>query len=303
MSIPESEGASVAVSQARRNLTAIGLIVAMTVSFALLDTTAKYATQSFHPFQIVWGRYLFHFLLLVPVVLRKGPLVAFATARPALNIARGLMLCVVTLLFFSSLKYLPLVDAQAISFITPLTIVAIAHFFLGQKIGPRRWAAVAVGFLGVIIVIRPTGDMHWAAFLCLGMALVNAVFHLATRSLARTDSSRVQLLYGGLTGTLVFSLLVPFVWVTPDAKGWLLLMMMGVFGAAGHYLMGEAYARAAPALLAPFTYAQIVWASALGALIFANVPDGWTVLGATIVAAAGIYVIYRERVRARETGK
>ncbi len=299
MSTPTSDGASAAISQARRNLTAIGLIVAMTISFALLDATAKYATQIFDPFQIVWGRYLFHFLLLTPILLRKGPIQAFASARPGLNIARGFMLCVVTLLFFSSIKYLPLVDAQAISFITPLTIVAIAHFVLGQKVGPRRWAAVAVGFAGVLIVIRPTGDMHWAALLCLGMALMNSVYHLATRSLARTDSSRVQLLYAGLTGTLVFSMLVPFVWVTPDLKGWLILMTMGVFGAAGHYLMGEAYARAQPAILAPFTYTQIVWAGAMGALFFGHVPDGWTLFGAAIVVAAGLYVFYRERAVAR----
>jgi len=299
MSTLESEGASAAVSQARRNLTAIGLIVAMTVSFALLDATAKYATQFFDPFQIVWGRYLFHFLLLMPILLRKGPVQAFASARPGLNIARGLMLCVITLLFFSSIKYLPLVDAQAISFITPLTIVAIAHFVLGQRVGPRRWAAVAVGFVGVLIVIRPTGDMHWAALLCLGMALTNAVYHLATRSLARTESSRVQLLYAGLTGTLVFSLLVPFVWVTPDLEGWLMLMAMGAFGAAGHYLLGEAYARAQPAILAPFTYTQIIWAGGLGALFFGHVPDGWTLFGAAIVVGAGLYVFYRERAVAR----
>ena len=303
MSIPPSEGAPAAVSQARRTLTAIGLIVAMTVSFTLLDATAKYATQTYHPFQVVWGRYVFHFLLLLPIVLRKGPLLAFATARPGLNLARGLMLCLVTMLFFSSIKYLPLVDAQAISFITPLTIVAIAHFVLGQKVGPRRWAAVAIGFLGVLIVIRPTGDMHWAALLCLGMALTNAVYHLVTRSLARTDSSRVQLLYAGLTGTLLFSMLVPFVWVMPDAKGWLLLAMMGTFGAAGHYLMAEAYARATPAILAPFTYMQIVWASVAGAVLFGHIPDSWTIFGAAIVMVAGLYVFYRERVVARETAK
>ena len=280
----------------RPALIAIGLVVGTTICFAALDAVAKLLTAQMHPLQIVWGRYAFHLLVLMPWVLRRGPRSAYASARPVLNVARAGLLCAVTLMFFVAIAHLPLVDAQAISFVMPLAIVALAHVVLGEKVGPRRWAAVLVGFAGVLLIVRPTGTVHWAAFLCLAMALVNACFHIVTRLLARTDSARTQLLYAGTTGTIVFSALVPFVWVDPDPWGWLGLATIGVFGAAGHWLLGEAYARAQPALLAPYIYVQIVWAAMLGFAIFGHWPDAWTLVGAGVVVAAGLYVFHRERV-------
>jgi drug/metabolite transporter (DMT)-like permease len=165
-----------------------------------------------------------------------------------------------------------------------------------RKWGPKRWAAVLVGFAGVLLIVRPSGTMHWAAVLCLAMALVNAGFHIVTRMLARTDPARTQLLYAGTAGTLVFSALVPFVWIDPSAFGWLGLATMGLLGAAGHWFLGEAYARAQPAMLAPYIYVQIVWAALLGWAIFDHWPDGWTLAGGGIVVAAGLYVFHRERV-------
>ncbi|MFM7344453.1 MAG: EamA family transporter, partial [Tagaea sp.] len=120
-------------------------------------------------------------------------------------------------------------------------------------------------------------------------------FHIVTRVLARTDPARTQLLYAGTVGTLLFSALVPFVWIDPDPKQWLGLAAIGLLGAAGHWLLGEAYARAAPGLLAPYIYAQIVWAALLGWAIFGHLPDAWTLAGAGIVIAAGLYVFQRER--------
>lgn len=274
---------------------AIGLVLGTTVCFASLDAVAKLLAQNLHPLQIVWGRYVFHLLLLLPWVLRKGPRAAYASARPGLNVARAGLLCAVTLMFFVAIAHLPLVDAQAISFVMPLAIVALAHFVLREKVGPRRWAAVLVGFAGVLLIVRPTGAVHWAALLCLAMALVNACFHIVTRVLARTDPARTQLLYAGTVGTLLFSALVPFVWIDPDPKQWLGLAAIGLLGAAGHWLLGEAYARAAPGLLAPYIYAQIVWAALLGWAIFGHLPDAWTLAGAGIVIAAGLYVFQRER--------
>ncbi|MFM7344427.1 MAG: DMT family transporter [Tagaea sp.] len=149
---------------------AIGLVLGTTVCFASLDAVAKLLAQNLHPLQIVWGRYVFHLLLLLPWVLRKGPRAAYASARPGLNVARAGLLCAVTLMFFVAIAHLPLVDAQAISFVMPLAIVALAHFVLREKVGPRRWAAVLVGFAGVLLIVRPTGAVHWAALLCLAIA-------------------------------------------------------------------------------------------------------------------------------------
>lgn len=279
----------------RPALAAIGLVVVTTVCFASLDAVAKLLTAQMHPLQIVWGRYAFHLLLLLPWVLRRGPRAAFSSARPALNVARAGLLCAVTLMFFTAIAHLPLVDAQAISFVMPLGIVALAHFVLGEKVGPRRWAAVLVGFAGVLLIVRPTGTVHWAALLCLAMALINSCYHVVTRMLARTDSARTQLLYGGATGTVVFSVLAPFVWIDPGPAGWLGLAAIGVLGAAGHWCLSEAYARAQPSMLAPYIYVQLVWAALLGWTIFDDVPDSWTLGGAGIVIAAGLYVFHRER--------
>jgi drug/metabolite transporter (DMT)-like permease len=280
----------------RPALIAIGLVLGTTLCFAALDAVGKSLTADMHPIQVVWGRYAFHLLVLLPWVVRKGPRAAYATARPGLNVARAGLLCAVTLMFFTAIAHLPLVDAQAISFVMPLAIVALAHVVLGEKVGPRRWAAVLVGFAGVLLIVRPSGTMHWAAVLCLAMALVNAGFHIVTRMLARTDPARTQLLYAGTAGTLVFSALVPFVWIDPSAFGWLGLATMGLLGAAGHWFLGEAYARAQPAMLAPYIYVQIVWAALLGWAVFDHWPDSWTLAGSAIVVAAGLYVFHRERV-------
>lgn len=279
--------------------TAIFLVIGTTVCFASLDAVAKLLTRDMHPLQIVWGRYFFHFLLMVPWILRRGPHAAYASARPLLNIGRALLLCAVTLMFFVAIAHLPLVDAQAISFVTPLGIVALAHFVLGEKAGPRRWAAVCAGFAGVLLIVRPTGAMHWAALLCLAMAMINAGFHIVTRLLARTDPARTQLLYAGTTGALVFSTLVPFVWIDPDPWAWAGLATIGLFGALGHWCLGEAYARAQPGALAPYIYLQIVWATGFGAILFGHWPDGWTLAGGALVVAAGLYVFHRDRVRAK----
>jgi drug/metabolite transporter (DMT)-like permease len=281
---------------------AILLVIGATACFASLDAVAKLLTRDMHPIQIVWGRYVFHFLLMVPLILRRGPRAAYATGQPGLSVVRAVLLCAVTLMFFFSIVHLPLVDAQAISFVTPLGIVVLAHFVLGEKVGSRRWAAVCAGFAGVLLIVRPTGTIHWAAVLCLAMALINAGFHIVTRLLARTDPARTQLLHAGTAGTLVFSTLVPFVWTDPDPWGWLGMAMTGLFGALGQWCLGEAYALGQPGALAPYIYLQIVWATAYGAILFGHWPDVWTVAGTGLVVAAGLYVFHRERGLGRAAG-
>jgi drug/metabolite transporter (DMT)-like permease len=271
---------------------AILLVIGATACFASLDAVAKLLTRDMHPIQIVWGRYVFHFLLMVPLILRRGPRAAYATGQPGLSVVRAVLLCAVTLMFFFSIVHLPLVDAQAISFVTPLGIVVLAHFVLGEKVGSRRWAAVCAGFAGVLLIVRPTGTIHWAAVLCLAMALI----------IARTDPARTQLLHAGTAGTLVFSTLVPFVWTDPDPWGWLGMAMTGLFGALGQWCLGEAYALGQPGALAPYIYLQIVWATAYGAILFGHWPDVWTVAGTGLVVAAGLYVFHRERGLGRAAG-
>jgi len=273
------------------------LFCGTTFCFATLDTVAKVLAREFHPLQIVWGRYFFHFLILLPMVLKRGPRRAFATNRAGLQIGRSLVLCAVTLMFFIAIAHLPLVEAQAISFVMPLVLTALAALFLKEKVDAARWAAVGVGFVGVLLVIRPTGagTIHWAAILCVVMATANACFHILTRILARTDKADVAIAYAGLTGATLFSTLVPFVWQTPAWDDWLMLAAIGLLGAAGHYCLSQAYVYAKASVLAPYTYLQMVWIAFYGYIVFGDVPGVSTLAGVGIVVAAGLYVFSRER--------
>ena len=257
---------------------------------------AKYLTREYHPLQVVWGRYFFQAVLILPFIWRRGLRRSFATNRPKLQIGRALLISLITFTFFTTLRYLPMVDAQAISFTMPLILTAIAFFFLGEKVGPRRWAAVAVGFFGVLLIIRPTGDsMHWAAILCLGCALLNACFHLMTRTLAKHDRPEVGIVYAGFVGAAIFTLTVPWVWQTPDAGSFALLASMGVLGALGHYCLSQAYVYTRASVIAPYVYVQMVWVALFGFTLFGDVPEMSTVLGTAVVIVAGIYIFYRER--------
>lgn len=277
------------------------LFCGTTFCFATLDMVAKLLARDFHPLQVVWGRYFFHFLLLLPMVLKRGPRRAFATNRLGLQIGRALVLCAVTLMFFVAIAHLPLVEAQAISFVMPLVLTALAAIFLKEKVDAARWAAVGVGFAGVLLVIRPpgigggAGGVHWAAILCVVMATTNACFHILTRILARTDKADVAIAYTGLVGAVVFSALVPFVWRMPAWDDWLMLAAIGVLGAAGHYCLSQAYVYARASVLAPYTYLQMVWIAIYGYIVFGDVPSVATIAGAGIVVAAGIFVFSRER--------
>ncbi|MBL8805856.1 MAG: DMT family transporter [Rhodospirillales bacterium] len=272
------------------------LFCGTTLCFAALDTGAKYLTIDHHPLQVVWGRYFFQFLLLIPVFARRGLRRSFASTRPRVQIGRALLISVITFLFFLSISHIPLVDAQAISFTMPLILTVLAFFFLKEKVGPRRWAAVVVGFLGVLLIIRPTGGaVHWAALVCLASAALNAGFHLLTRTLAAADPPDVGIAYAGTIGTAVFSLVVPFVWTTPEPGAWAVFAAIGAMGLIGHYWLSQSYIYARAVVLAPYVYLQIVWVMVLGFLLFGAIPSASTLTGAGIVIAAGIYVFHRER--------
>jgi drug/metabolite transporter (DMT)-like permease len=265
------------------------------VGFTFLDGTAKWLAQDYHVLQVVWARYVFHTAILAFFMPREMWLRPFASARPGLQLARSILLMVATLFFFFSLQYLQLAEATSVGFSAPLILTALAYFILREKVGPRRWTAVIVGFIGVLIVIRPgTGALHWAAFATLACAISNAGYQLITRMLSGVDSPRTTLFYSGLVGAIGMSLIVPFVWTTPTAIDWVKFVFVGVMGAAGHFCLIKAYGLAQPSLLAPYSYVQIVWVIALGFVMFGDLPDFWTLVGTAIIIGSGIYVFYRE---------
>jgi drug/metabolite transporter (DMT)-like permease len=281
--------------QAMSQYRGIALYLAAIFTFTCLDTLAKHLTREFHAVQIGWGRYVFSAAFLLVLVPRYGLWQPLRSARPWFQVMRALLLAVVSLMFFTAVSFMPLADVTAISFVAPLILTGLAHFVLKEKVGVRRWAAIGVGFCGVLIILRPgLGTVHWAAFVALAMAAANAVYHLATRMLAGVDSAQTTIFFTGIVGAVGFSLIVPLFWTSPSLAGWAGMVALGLFGSLGHYLLIQAYALAPASLLAPYTYTAMVWVTISGYLAFGDFPDIWTIAGAAIVIASGIYVFYRE---------
>jgi drug/metabolite transporter (DMT)-like permease len=267
--------------------------------FVAADATAKVLTHSYPVIEVTWGRFLFHVALLLPLLVTRGGAV-FRTSRLRLQLTRSTLQIGSTVIYFAALALLPLATAATIAFAQPLVVTVLSVPVLGEKVGPRRWAAVVVGFLGVLIVIRPTGIVQWAALLPLATAACSACYAIATRLVARVDPVQVSLFYTAAGGLALASLAVPFVWQTPDLKGWLLMALTGVLAGSGHYCIIHAFQRAPAAMLAPFTYTQLLWATGLGYLLFGDLPDRWTVAGGLVIVGSGLYVFYRDSVRRRE---
>jgi drug/metabolite transporter (DMT)-like permease len=202
-------------------------------------------------------------------------------------------------MFTTGLRFLPVADATAIYFISPILIMALSIPFLGEVVGWRRWSAAFVGLLGVIIVIRPgTGAFGAAAFLPVLSATCWASAAIVTRKMSGRDHPLTTLAYSALVGFLVLSVILPFVWVTPGWESVGIGLCVGIVSTIGHWLVILAYRHASASGIAPFSYVQLIWAGALGYLVFGALPDAWTILGAGIIAASGLYTAYRESIRA-----
>ena len=266
--------------------------------FGCLDSTAKYLNRHMDTMEVVWARYTSAFLLafvLSNPVTRPGLL---RTSRPLLQIARSALLLFSTGLNFFAVRYLQLDQTMAIMFSTPFFVAILSGPMLGESIGWRRWLAIGVGFVGVVLVARPgAGGIHPAALLSLGGAVCYAVYAITTRLLARTDSNATTLFYSNLIGALAMLAVLPLFWTTPRDPLIIVLMVgMGFWGSLGHYLLIAGHRLAPAAVLSPFIYTQLIWAMVLGYLVFADVPSRFTLAGAGIVVASGLYNLHRERV-------
>lgn len=278
----------------------IMLMISGIVLFGAMDTIVKWLTQDYHVVQVVWARFMFHFLIFLALYSRSGLTAIMATRRPGLQAVRSVLLLTATTFFFTALSYLPLADAVSIGFVSPLLVTALSIPFLGEKVGLRRWAAILVGFAGMLVIIRPgAGVMHWAAVLPLGMAVCFSFYQILTRIAARTEDARTSQFWSPAAGALVMSVIVPFVWTTPDATGWLLMALAGLTGGFGHYLLIRGYEIAPASTLSPFVYTQLIWMVILGYVIFGDFPDAFTITGGLIVVGSGLYIFRREARLAR----
>ena len=283
--------------QRRQRLTGIGLMCVTMVCFACLDSTAKYLNHFMDTLEVVWARYTGGLLLALVLSNPVSRPAIMKTKRPWLQIGRSILLLGSTLLNFFALRWLQLDQATSILFATPFLVALMSGPILGEWVGWRRWVAICVGFAGVIVVTRPGfGGISPAALLSVASLCCYAFYIISTRVLARTDSSETTLFYSNLFGAVVMTMVVPFVWTTPDR--WLhvaLMLGMGALGSTGHYLLIIAHRLAPPVVLAPFMYTQLIWVIALGFLIFGDLPNHWTLAGAATVVASGLYLLHRER--------
>lgn len=278
------------------------LMMASMAVFTLLDASAKHVTQTLPPLVAVFFRYVVATFLSLAVIVRAGGPTLFATGHPVLQSIRGLLLMISTVLNFIAIMYLQLAQTAAIFFTIPLWVCALSVPLLGEHVGIRRWAAVAVGFLGVLVIMRPwDASFHWAMLLSLSSSVCGALYNIITRKVGGRDRAETSLFYVSFVGAFAATVPMPFVWQTPQGMEWPLLVFMGLAGGLGHLMLIQAHRLAPASALAPFVYTQIVWMILAGYTLFGDVPDLWTLAGAAIVVASGLFVFARERVLGRET--
>ncbi len=273
------------------------------VFFTAADAASKVLTADISALQVIWLRYGAFAAIMLALVWRAGGRGRLRTQRPVLQILRGLGVTVSSILFTMGLQHLPIADATASSFIAPLFVTALSIPMLGETIGWRRWAATLIGLIGVVIVVRPGGSgFQGASLLPVASALSWAFAMIITRMMSRTESPLTTLTYSALIGFAIVSLAVPFVWQPLTWRFLLTGLFIGVTSTIGHWLLVTAFRHADASLLAPFSYLQLLWASMFGYLLFAVLPDAWTLVGAVIIAGSGLYTAHRERIKARLAG-
>ena len=271
------------------------MIVAVTI-LALLDTTAKYLSRTYPVLGVVWARFAFQTLLMLVVLGPRSRLGLLRTSRPRVQIFRGIVLMAASMLFVSALARMPIADASAIGFLSPLIITALSVPMLRERVDALSWLAVLCGFAGVLVIIRPGGEMFsWSALLPLGAAACFALFQVLTRKLAGVEPTLPTLFYPALVGTLIMTFLLPFYWSTPQTPMHaVLFVFMGFLAGVGHFIMIKAYQFAPAPVVAPFVYSQLVVVIGLGYAVFDELPDRWSVLGMAIIVASGAFIFKRQ---------
>jgi len=259
--------------------------------FATLDTTTKYVTSNLgvSVLMALWVRYVFQAVVTTSVMLPVRGRALLRTAHPKYQALRGVLLLLTSLFAFLSLKFMPVGEFTAIVMITPLVITLLAATALGERVSPLRWALVSGGFVGTLIIIRPGSEVfNWTMLLPLALVVTNAWFQVLTSRLARTEDPMTMHFYTGWVGALLSSLALPFVWVLPaNTAQWACLLLMGVLGTVGHFLLILAYRRTAATTITPLLYAQIGFALFGGWLVFSHVPDHWSLIGMAMIASCG----------------
>ncbi len=275
------------------------MLIGATFIFACQDAITKHLAQTYATPQIIWVRYLFFAVFAMALSSWHTPLkTAVRAKRPWLQIVRSLIIVAEIGIFVMAVRVLSLAETHALFASFPLIVTAMSAVFLREKVGLRRWGAVIVGFIGVLIILRPgTGVFQLESLIAVAAAVMFACYHVITRVTSRDDGTNTSLLYMAVVGAAVLTLIGPFYWLEPTPEAWRFLALLSVTGATGHLLLIKALELAPASTLQPFNFTLLVWATIMGYIAFGNLPDMWTIIGGTIVVGSGLYTIYRERAR------
>jgi drug/metabolite transporter (DMT)-like permease len=285
------------MTPASNTLRAVALIMSAMAIIPSVDVFAKFLGQEGLPLlQLVWARFFFGTLFTLPFALRIQGAAALTPSRPYLQAARALILVSGTACFFAGLKFLPIADTLAIYFVYPILITALSPLVLGERVGPRQWVTVCVGFIGVLIIIRP-GLLRFnvGMLFALGAGFCSACYLMLTRFLTGSVNAMVTTFQTSLIGAVALSIALPFVWVGTTVTQWLMLVGIGLFAIVSHFAIAKAYDYGEASLLSPLGYTEMVTAVFFGWYFFGDFPDRYTFLGVTILIACAIYISIRER--------
>jgi len=295
--------AAPAIPQGENRTRGILWMLATMFCFIALDALMKLLLETYPLVQVTWARFFFATVIAIIVAVPRLPEIAVSRS-PRFQLLRSVLLMVTTGLFNAGIRTTPLATATTIMFMSPIIVTVLSTVMLKEHVGPRRWAGVAVGFLGAMIVVRPWESLEGAigagVLLLLIAALSNANYQLATRRV-RADDPMTSLLYTAVAGAIVTSLMLPWSWEWPTITDWLLLASTGLAGGLGHLCLIRALQAAPASVVAPFSYSSLIWATLFGFVMFGELPDMWTWAGAVLIIGSGLYIFHRERQVAAQT--
>jgi drug/metabolite transporter (DMT)-like permease len=276
-------------------------MLATMACFIALDAFIKLGLEHYSLVQATWGRFVFATLFAAMWCGRDIPNL-WRSKVPAAQTFRSFFLMVTTGLFNSGLLFVPLATATTIMFLTPIVTTVLSVLVLGEHVGYRRWASIAVGFLGAVIVVQPwtalSGSFNAGALFLIAAAISNASYQITTRQV-RSDDPRTSLLFTAAFGAVITSFLLPWHWQWPSGVEWAIMAASGLAGALGHLCIIQAFRYAPASVITPFSYSSLLWATLIGYVAWQEIPSQNTLLGASLIIASGLYIFWRESMRSQ----
>ena len=274
---------------------AVILNVSAWMLLPFMDGLAKFLSQEIHFLQVVWGRYFFMALISLVITFLFFRKHLRWPSNFQIQLIRSLFLFLSTILFFYAISIISLPEALTLAFVSPMIVTLLSAIILKEKVGFRRWSAVLVGFIGVLFVIRPGfNEVNLATITALGCGICYAIYIISTRRLSNQDSPLLTLIFTGLSGSIVISLIVPFYWSGLTLTQLLLLVLLASIGTLAHFLLILSLNYAEASKLAPLSYSEIIMNVIIGYYFFGDFPDQWIWIGLSIIIASGVYISLRE---------